>query len=239
MVDAPILQLKALSAGYGTHTVVKRVNLTAYDGTITAVIGHNGSGKSTLLKAVFGLAPVFAGEIHLAGQRMLRPSPLKWRRHGAAFAPQGNRVFNDLTVEENIRAGAATLVDSKKIGEAVKTVLKLFQNLAPLLSRRAETLSGGEKQLVALAIAMVTRPRLLFLDEPSLGLGSSHLSRVFGLLQELAQRDHVTMVIAEQKVAEILAIADSALVLKQGACVFYGPSPSLRDDKSLQARYLF
>jgi len=220
------------------HHVVRDIDLEVSAGTITALIGHNGSGKSTLLKAIFGLLPLFSGEIIFAEHPIVYPNPERWRRLGACFSPQGSRVFNDLSALENIEVSARSL-DSKRAKKvAMQALLDTVPGLEPVLRRRAETLSGGEKQTVALGMAMVTQPKLLFLDEPSLGLSPTRRTQLFSILKEFARRKNMAIVIAEQKVREVLSFSDFALILRRGQRVHYGRAFEL-DDKILRQKMLY
>jgi branched-chain amino acid transport system ATP-binding protein len=238
LAETPLLELRGVTAGYGMHHVVRDIDLEVSAGTITALIGHNGSGKSTLLKALFGLLPLFSGEIIFAEHPIVYPSPESWRRLGACFSPQGSRVFNDLSALENIEVGARSLDSKRAKKAAIQALLDTVPGLEPVLRRRAETLSGGEKQIVALGMAMVTQPKLLFLDEPSLGLSPTRRTQLFSILKEFARRKNMAIVIAEQKVREVLAFSDFALILRRGQRVHYGRSFEL-DDKILRQKMLY
>ena len=165
-----LLRVDTLVAGYGKKRVLNGVSLEVTPGEIVALIGHNGAGKSTLLKTLFGMLPVWAGSIELDGKRLGVFSPRELLRAGVAYVPQGNRVFSDLTVGENLEMGGVTLSDRAGLREGMDRVFGLFPALKPHLRQPARTLSGGEKQMLALANVLILSPRLLFLDEPSLGL---------------------------------------------------------------------
>lgn len=233
-----LLEVHELCTGYGKKQVVNNVSLDAARGEIVALIGHNGAGKSTLLKAVFALLPVWKGTILMDGCPLKQADPRSMLRAGMAYVPQGNRVFPDLTVRENLRMGEVMLRKECKLNERVESVLRLFPALKERLRQRAATLSGGEKQMLALAMALVLSPRLLLLDEPSLGLAPPLISKAFGRLQQIARQDGITLLIVEQKVREILTIADRVYVLRNGRVSFTGKSEELSDETILKRVFL-
>ena len=236
--DVRILHVSDLVAGYGKKQVLNGVNLDVRRGEIVALIGHNGAGKSTLLKAAFGLIPVWEGQVLLDGQMWPKLAPRELLRAGVAYVPQGNRVFADLTVYENLEMGGVTLPNRERLEEGIKRVLNLFPSLGARLKQRAGTLSGGEKQMLALANGLILSPRLLFLDEPSLGLAPLLVSEALGRIKEISRRDGVSVLIVEQKVREVLKIAQRVYVLRNGRVSFSGVADDLRDDARLRQVYL-
>jgi branched-chain amino acid transport system ATP-binding protein len=201
-------------------------------GQLAALIGHNGAGKSTLLKAIFGLLPVWSGQITFDGKTLKSTRPLELLSSGMAYIPQGNRVFSDLTVKENLEMGGVTLSDARLLAEGVDRALLTFPALKERLRRRAATLSGGERQMLALANALVLSPRLLLLDEPSLGLAPPLVKEALERIQQLNREKGITIVIVEQKVREVLAICDRVFCLKLGALTFAGSPEELGQDPS-------
>ena len=236
--NTELLKVDALVTGYGKKQVVNGVGINVGPGEIVALIGHNGAGKSTLLKAVFGLLPVWRGSVRLDGRQLESPTPRDLLRAGVAFVPQGNRVFTDLSVRENLEMGAVTVRDKRELNEGIERVFTLFPTLESRLRQRAGTLSGGEKQMVALANALVLKPRLLLLDEPSLGLAPPLVSEALGRIREIAEDNNVAVLIVEQKVREVLKIAQRVYVLRNGFVSFAGPADALKDDTKLRAVYL-
>ncbi len=214
------------------------VSLLVKPGEVVALLGHNGAGKSTLLKAVSGLLPTWSGEIRLDGQRLEGVTPGRLRRAGLAFVPQGNRVFTELTVAENLAMGALILPTGTERRAALDRLLKILPGLDPLLKRRAGTLSGGEKQMAALGVGLICSPRLLLLDEPSLGLAPNRVPEILSLVRRLTEGGIVSAVLAEQRVREALRVADQAVVLRNGRVTFSGPAGELRDEAKLQAVFL-
>jgi len=232
-----MLTVENLVTGYGKKQVLNGVSLEVSAGEIVALIGHNGAGKSTLLKAAFGLLPIWQGQVSLDGKALNAPNPREMLRAGVAYVPQGNRVFTDLTVRENLEVAGTTLPNKASRNEGIERGLGLFPALRPRLRQRAGTLSGGEKQLLALANALVVSPRLLLMDEPSLGLAPQHVAEALRHVQEINRDSTVTVLIVEQKVREVLKIAGRVYVLRTGRVSFHGPTREL-DDAKLRDVYL-
>lgn len=214
------------------------MNLTVAPGEIVALIGHNGAGKSTLLKALFGLLPIWHGRVLFEGKPVDKPDPLAWLSMGAAYVPQGNRVFGNLSLRENLEMGGITLRERHWVGGRIDEVLTLFPALRPRLRQPAATLSGGEKQMLALATGMITHPRLLFLDEPSLGLAPPMVTQALSQVYEISQRSNVAVLIVEQRVREVLKIASRVYVLRNGQISFAGAAELLKDEVKLREVYL-
>ena len=232
------LSVRSLITGYGKKQVVNGVSLEIAPGEIVALIGHNGAGKSTLLKALFGLLPIWSGEVAFNGDDLQKPKPRDLLRAGVAYVPQGNRVFTDLTVRENLEMGGVTLSNKAQLKDGIERVFTLFPALKPELRRRAGTLSGGEKQMLALGNALILSPRLLLLDEPSLGLAPPLVREALTRIKEINRDSGVTVLIVEQKVREVLKIAHRVYVLRNGLVSFSGPADSLSDDVKLREVYL-
>ena len=235
---AALLGVVELVTGYEKKQVVNGVSLEVSRGEVVAVIGHNGAGKSTLLKAVFGLLPVWNGQVVLDGQVLRSQTPRELLRAGVAYVPQGNRVFSDLTVRENLEMGGVTLTNKKLLNERIERVFTLFPALEPRLKRRAGTLSGGEKQMLALANALVLSPRLLLLDEPSLGLAPPLVTEALARIRQISNDSGAACLIVEQKVREVLKIAHRVYVLRNGLVSYSGPTDALKDDARLREVYL-
>ncbi len=232
------LSVTELVSGYGKKQVLNGVALEVRQSEIVALIGHNGAGKSTFLKAVFGLIPIWSGEVHLNGTAWPKPTPRQLLRAGVAYVPQGNRVFTDLTVYENLEMGGTTLPSKQALKEGIERALTLFPGLKPRLKQRAGTLSGGEKQMLALANALILSPKVLLLDEPSLGLAPPLVSVALNRIKSINQDQGVTVLIVEQKVREVLKIAHRVYVLRNGKVSFTGPADDLKDDAKLREVYL-
>lgn len=239
MTETPdILMLKAADAGYGKKQVLFGIDLVARTGKITAIIGPNGAGKSTVLKLAHGLLPLWNGALAFDGIKLNGTSPARRVRRGIAFCPQGNRVFGELTVRENLELGG-THLPVKDIGDHVADVLELFPRLRLRLKQAAGTLSGGEQQMVAIARALVSKPRLLMLDEPSLGLSPNIMDDVFVKIVEVNRTHGVTILIVEQKVRKVLAIANRIYSLKLGKVAFAGlPEELIGNHERLRGLFL-
>jgi len=227
LTEAPaILTLTAAVTGYGKKQVLFGVNLAAKAGKITAVIGPNGAGKSTVLKVAHGLLPLWSGTATYDGAPLNGSTPADRVRRGITFCPQGNRVFGELTVRENLDLGGSHL-PAKEVAARVAAVLEVFPQLPPRLKQVAGTLSGGEQQMVSIARALVSKPKLLMLDEPSLGLSPNILKDVFEKIVEVNRIQGMTILIVEQKVRKVLTIADHVYSLKLGKVAFSGPPAEL------------
>lgn len=233
-----LLSVDSLVTGYRKKQVLNGVSLDVASGEIVALIGHNGAGKSTLLKAVFGLVPIWKGQVVLDEESVSSPSPRHLLGKGVAYVPQGNRVFTDLTVRENLEMGGVTLPNGARLNEGIDRVFTLFPILKSRLRQRAGTLSGGEKQMLALANALILAPRLLLLDEPSLGLAPGLITETLGRIQQISKNSGVAVLIVEQKVREVLKIAQRVHVLRNGLVSFSGTTDSLSDDAKLREVYL-
>ena len=232
-----LLVVGDLVSGYGKKQVLNGVTLEISAGEIVALIGHNGAGKSTLLKALFGLIPVWGGRIALDGNELRAANPRELLRAGVSFVPQGNRVFPDLNVRENLEMAGVTL-PNRRLNDDFERVFMLFPMLKALLRQRAGTLSGGEKQMLALANALVLSPRLLLLDEPSLGLSPPLVAEALKRIQQISLDSGTAVLIVEQKVREVLKIAHRVFVLRTGSIAFSGLTADLSDENKLREVYL-
>jgi branched-chain amino acid transport system ATP-binding protein len=239
LLDASIrLHVNDLVTGYGKREVVKGVSIEVPSGGIVALIGHNGAGKTTLLKAIFGLIPIWSGEVTLANEVLRLPTPRSLLRAGVAYVAQGNRVFPDLSVRENLEMGGLTVPSKVLLNEGIERALDLFPALKPRLRQRAGTLSGGEQQMLALSNVLVLSPSLLLLDEPSLGLAPGLVSQALTRIKEISANSGAAVLIVEQKVREALRIADRVYVLRNGKVSFSGLAKDLGDYAKLREVYL-
>lgn len=234
----PILKLTNLVAGYDGRQVVNDVSFEVGYGEIVALIGHNGAGKSTLLKALFGLIPITAGVVEFEGKKLRGQNPEDSRRSRISFSPQGNRVFADLTVRENLEVGGTILRNRTEMHSRVNAILQCFPDLNRRLGQSAGTLSGGEKQVLALATALVASPKLMLLDEPSLGLAPQSIITALARIRQLNREEGVSILIVEQKVREVLRISDRVIVLRGGRVSFSGSAVELSDEVKLREVYL-
>ncbi len=226
-----MLQIRKLDTGYGKQQVLFGLSIEVRKGDIDAIIGPNGAGKSTVLKAVCGLIPTWSGEIRFDGTVNNGSTPAQNVARGLTFAPQGNRVFTDLTVRENLEIGGFQL-PRKELRGRIAQVIEMFPILKDRAKQDAGNLSGGEQQMLALARALIAKPKLLMLDEPSLGLSPNLVRSVFEKIVKINQVTGVTIVIVEQKVREVLRISNRVYSLKLGKLAFDGTSEELRNDKA-------
>ncbi len=236
---ARLLTATGIVAGYGGKQVLSGVDLYVTMGELVGVIGHNGAGKTTLLKSLFGLVSLSSGQVALDFHTWT-PNPLSLIRAGIAYVPQGNCVFPALSVRENLQLSTLSVAVEKFVLEdALDDILMTFPALRGRLHQLAGTLSGGERQMLALGRALITKPRLLLLDEPSLGLAPPLVRNVLGLIHDLARDRPMGILVVEQKVREILSVAHRVYVLKRGQVSFQGATEELlQDEEKLRSTYL-
>jgi len=226
-----MLEIKELEAGYGKKQVLFGLSMEVRRKEIVALIGPNGAGKSTVLKAVCGLIPIRKGKMRFNGSLLNGTTPAQSVARGIAFAPQGSRVFHDLTVLENMEIGGFHL-PKQKANERIAQMLEIFPMLKERARQDASTLSGGEQQMLSLARALVAKPKLLMLDEPSLGLSPNIVKMVFEKICEINHETEVSILVVEQKVREVLGICNKVYSLKLGKIAYEGSPGELRDDKA-------
>ena len=235
-LPAPALVVDTLEAGYEPGLpIVRGACLTVQSGEIVAILGPNGAGKSTLVKAVAGLVPVSSGRTWLFGQDITQVAAHRMVFEGLAFVPQTENVFVNLSIAENLELAAAIVKADRH--ERLAPVYAMFPDLARQRSLPAGQLSGGQRQMLALARALITRPRLLVLDEPSAGLSPKLVGLVFDKLREV-RASGVTVLLVEQNVKAALALADRAAVLVEGRERLFAPAAELLDDERVAALYL-
>jgi branched-chain amino acid transport system ATP-binding protein len=234
----PALVIEDLVAGYGGVTALHGVSLSAAPGTITAVLGANGAGKTTLLRAVSGLVRPRGGRVRLDGADVTRHRPDDLARAGIAHVPEGQGVITELTVEENLRLGALFRISRSARHPALAQAYEQFPVLAARRRKPAATLSGGERQMLVIARALIARPRVLLLDEPSLGLAPKIISQVMTLIAGLSQSAGLTILLVEQNARAALGIADQGIVLALGKVVATADAATLAADTGLLRHYL-
>jgi branched-chain amino acid transport system ATP-binding protein len=234
-----MLSLDGVVSGYGRVEVLRGVDLWIDSGEMVALIGANGAGKSTLLKSVVGLVPLTSGDIRLDGRSLVRPKPEALVRRGVALVPEGRLLFGPMSVAENLELGAYSAGRERRraVSEGLERVEALFPVLAERASQPAETLSGGEQQMLAVARALMSRPRLLLLDEPSLGLAPKVIAEIFSALDALKQQG-VTILLVEQDARLALKHAARGYVMSTGRIALSGPSSDLLADESVRRIYL-
>ena len=233
----PELRVEHLEVRYGDLVGVADVSLRVAAGAIVALLGSNGAGKTTTLNAIAGLVPASAGHIVWKGRELRGMPAFAVVTQGLALSPEGWRLFASQTVEQNLRLGGFALADRKRIPRVLDRVFSLFPQLKERRAQRAGTLSGGERQMLALGRALMSEPELLLLDEPSLGLGPAIVEALYLSLQQL-HRDGLTLLLAEQSVGLALDVADYAYVLQTGRTVLEGTAQQLQADPQVQRIYL-
>lgn len=232
-----MLAVEDLVVRYGTITALRGVSLTVGNGEIVGVIGPNGAGKSTLLLAVAGDVSVASGEIRLDDVSLVGERPERVVQRGVSLVPEGRHIFHRLTVGENLSLGATVRTDRGAVGDDLERLLEMFPILRTYRSTPAGMLSGGEQQMLAIARALLARPRLLMLDEPSLGLAPIVIDAVFETLEQLRD-DGVTILLVEQHAERTLELADRIYVLRTGGIELAGTSRELINDSRFEQAYL-
>ena len=232
-----LLEAKNLEAQYGWTKVLHGLGFTVEAGGITAILGANGAGKTTTLRAVCGMVKT-AGEIRFEGRRIDGKATEDIVRLGIAHTPEGRGTFMDLTVEENLRLGAYVRKDREPFAADLERVSQYFPVLAQRRRQQAGTLSGGEQQMLAVARALMSRPRLLLLDEPSLGLAPLLTREIFRIVRAINKDEGVSVLLVEQNAAMALELADHAYLLETGRVVMSGSAAELRKDDSIRRSYL-
>ena len=233
-----MLDVAALGLRYGAIRAVKDVSLTVGEGELVALLGANGAGKSSTLRAIAGAHKPASGSIRLNDEDVTNLSPERMVRKGVAMVPETRDVFPDLTIAENLRLGAFTRrSDEAGVEEDKDRMFRLFPILSERATQAAGTLSGGEQQMLVIARALMSRPRLLLLDEPSLGLAPTIVGRIFDMIAEL-KNGGLTMLLVEQNVSKALAVADRAYVMRLGEIAVKGTAAEIAAASDLKALYL-
>jgi len=232
---APLLELEDVEARYGPVQALHGVSLTVGEGEIVAVLGGNGAGKTTTLRAVSGMVSK-SGEVRFAGERITRASPERAARIGIAHVPEGRGIFTELSVWENLRLGA--YARGEGFDEGFERARRHFRWLEDRRDQQAGTLSGGEQQMLALARALMSQPRLVLLDEPSLGLAPIVVREIFEILRELNEKEGLAVLVVEQNAKLALRSSSRAYVLEVGRVALEGPSAELAENDSVRRAYL-
>ncbi|MGD0088934.1 MAG: ABC transporter ATP-binding protein [Planctomycetota bacterium] len=235
--EAVLLKVEGLNVFYGGIHAVKNLSLEVSRGELTTLIGANGAGKTTTLEAILGLLPVAGGNVIFDGCSITGRPAHENVRNGLVLCPEGRRIFPDLTVDENLDLGAYNRQGRSEVQSDLAHLHEMFPVLRERAAQLAGTLSGGEQQMLAIARALMARPKLLMLDEPSLGLAPMLVSRIFGVLKELKSQQ-VTILLVEQNARQALEIADRAYVLETGKVVKTGPARDLVSDPHIVNAYL-
>jgi branched-chain amino acid transport system ATP-binding protein len=232
-----VLEARGLTTAYHGLIAISEVSIEVAQGEIVCIAGANGAGKSNLLKSIAGMETPRAGSVTFAGERIDGLAPHLITARGIAFVPENRRLFPRLTVRDNLRLGSYLYRGRADREQPLERVVALFPRLAERLDQRAETLSGGEQQMLAIGRALMTRPRLLMLDEPSQGIMPKLVDDIFSAVLEI-RRAGTTVLIVEQRLAECLEIADRAYVLQTGRVLTHGAAAAIRDNADIRKAYL-
>jgi branched-chain amino acid transport system ATP-binding protein len=232
-----MIEVSDLNVSYGRVHALSSVSIKLRPGEIFAVLGANGAGKTTLLRSILGLTAA-SGGIRFDGADISRLSVTERVRRGIALVPEGRRLFPDFTVEENLRIGAFNRADGAAVQDDIADVCRIFPILKERARQRSRTLSGGEGQMLAIGRALLARPRLLLLDEPSVGLMPIAVSEIFKMIRDIPRSKAITVLLVEQNAKKALAVADRAAVLELGRVVFEGGVDTVAADPRVKEAYL-
>ena len=232
-----MLSIENLEVYYGAIHAIKGISFDVEEGEIIALIGANGAGKTTILHTITGLVPAKHGSIKFGGKELTKTPAHKIVSMGMAHVPEGRRVFAQLTVYENLMLGAYTRKDKAEIAESLETVFKRFPRLQERRNQSAGTLSGGEQQMLAMGRALMSKPSIILMDEPSMGLSPLYVSEIFDIIQEI-NKSGTTVLLVEQNAKKALSIANRAYVLETGKIVLSGDAMELANNDSVKKAYL-
>ena len=232
-----MLEIKDIEVYYGMIQAIKGISFEVNEGEVIALIGANGAGKTTTLHTITGLLTPKSGSIYFEGKDITKTPAHKIVSMGMAHVPEGRRVFADLTVYENLKMGAYTRKDKNEIAESLKMVYARFPRLEERKNQMAGTLSGGEQQMLAMGRALMSHPKIIVMDEPSMGLSPILVNEIFDIIQKVSA-DGTTVLLVEQNAKKALSIADRAYVLETGKIVLEGNAKDLMNDDSIKKAYL-
>ncbi|MCV2871601.1 ABC transporter ATP-binding protein [Defluviimonas sp. WL0050] len=232
-----LLELRDVAVNYGQVSALRHLSMSVPDGAIVTIIGGNGAGKTTTLRAMSGLAKLATGEILFEGERIDTLPADRIVARGIAHVPEGRRIFPDMTVEENLRTGAFLRRDKAGVESDLDKVYHRFPRLKERRTQRAQTMSGGEQQMLAIGRALMARPKLLLMDEPSMGLAPVIVEEIARIIEEI-NADGVPVVLVEQNAGLALDLASHAYVLETGNLALEGPAHELHDNEHVRAAYL-
>lgn len=232
-----MLEIKDLCVNYGVIKALKGITFEVNEGEVIALIGANGAGKTTTLHTITGLLSAKSGSIILDGKDITKTAAHKIVKMGIAHVPEGRRIFQNLTVLDNIRLGAFTRKDKDSIAQDIDKVYKLFPRLEERKTQIAGTLSGGEQQMLAMGRALMSKPRIVVMDEPSMGLSPILVSEIFNIIESI-RKQGTTVLLVEQNAKKALSISDRAYVLETGKIVLSGKASDLINDESVKKAYL-
>jgi len=232
-----LLEIRDIRAGYGRIEILKGISMDVEEGQVVSIIGPNGAGKSTVFKTLFGMLRVTAGQVRFAGQEVTNLPPSRLLKQGIAYVPQGRNVFPLMSVEQNLRLGAYIRPRSAALEAEIARVYDTFPALEERRHQRASDLSGGQQQMLEMGRALLLKPRLLLLDEPTLGLAPIVFKEIFRIIEDL-RRAGQTILMVEQNAAQALEISDYAYVLELGRNKFEGTGAAIRTDERIRRLYL-
>ncbi|MSQ89588.1 MAG: ABC transporter ATP-binding protein [Betaproteobacteria bacterium] len=232
-----LLEVLNLQAAYGQTKVLHGISFAMEEGSITTLLGANGAGKTTTLRALCGMVHT-EGEMRFAGQRIDKRATEDIVRLGIAHVPDGRGTFVNLSTEENLRLGAYTRQDRDAVERDLERIYSYFPRLRERRTQQAGTLSGGEQQMLAVSRALMLRPKLMLLDEPSFGLAPLLVKELFGILRAVNEKEHVSMLLVEQNAAMALALADHAYIIETGRVVLSGSVDAIKQDDAVRRSYL-
>ncbi len=232
-----MLEIRDLEVNYGAINAIKKISFDVNQGEVIALIGANGAGKTTTLQTITGLLKAKSGSVMFEGTDILKLAPHKIVEMGMAHVPEGRRIFQQLTVYKNLTLGAFTRKDKKVVEESLNKVYEKFPRLEERKKQIAGTLSGGEQQMLAMGRALMSNPKIILMDEPSMGLSPLFVTEVFKIIEEI-KASGTTVLLVEQNAKKALAIADRAYVLETGKIVLSGDAKELMNDESVKKAYL-
>ena len=232
-----MLEIKDINVYYGAIHALKGINLTVNDGELVSLVGANGAGKTTVLHTISGLLHASTGEILLDGKNLQKVPAHSIIEMGLAHVPEGRHIFSRMTVEENLRMGAYIIKDAKQINENLERVYHHFPRLKERIRQLGGTLSGGEQQMLATGRALMTNPKILLMDEPSMGLSPILVNEIFSIIEQL-HASGITILLVEQNAKKALSVADRAYVLETGKISMSGPAKKLAEDDRVRKAYL-
>ena len=235
--STPLLDIRNMDVAYGGIRAVRQLNLHVHPGERVALIGANGAGKSTTLRAICGLVPLAAGSVHYQGKSLAGQPVHAMVRQGLVMVPEGRGIFPQLTIEENLHMGAYSRQDKINFAQELQQVYQRFPRLAERRLQTAGTLSGGEQQMLAMGRAILSKPKLLLLDEPSMGLAPIMVDKIFEVIEDIAQQG-VTILLIEQNARLALEVSQRGYVLESGELTLQGPARDLLHDPKVRAAYL-
>ncbi|MBO8462304.1 MAG: ABC transporter ATP-binding protein [Firmicutes bacterium] len=232
-----LLEVRDLEVHYGMIQAIKGISFDVEEGEVVTLIGANGAGKTTTLHTITGLKKATSGSIMLEGQNLLKTPAHKIVSLGMAHIPEGRRIFPTLSVLQNLKLGAYTRSDKKEIADTIEKIYKRFPRLEERKNQLAGTLSGGEQQMLAMGRALMSQPKIILMDEPSMGLSPLYVSEIFAIIKEIS-KSGTTVLLVEQNAKKALSIADRAYVLETGKIVMAGEASKMMDDESIKKAYL-